>query len=151
MRRVFGVTATGILVTGALLGAAVAQEKKEIIHVDSAKTMHVDSAKATYKELAPGALAAVLWGDLDKGPYGAFTKFTPGANFPLHTHTNDIRIVVLKGAYLYKPENGEEKWVAAGQYIFLPGGDRHASGGDAKEGVLFYQESTGKFDLNFVK
>jgi hypothetical protein len=24
------------------------------------------------------------------------------------------------------------------------------SGGDAKEGALFYEESTGKFDLNFV-
>ncbi len=142
-RRVVGLTAVGILAIGALLGVAAAQGKKEVVHVDSAKT--------TYKELAPGASAAVLWGDLDKGPYGAFTKFAPGANFALHTHTNDARIVVLGGAYVYKPEGGVEKRIAAGQYIFIPGGDRHASGGDAKEGALFYQESTGKFDLNFVK
>ena len=142
-RRVSGITAIGILVIGALLTAAAAQEKSEAVHVDP--------AKAAFKELAPGASASVVWGDLDKGPYGAYTKFTPGANFPLHTHTSEIRIVVLKGAYLYKPENGVEQRVAAGQYILVPGGDRHSSAGDAKAGALFYQESTGKFDLNPVK
>ena len=60
-------------------------------------------------------------------------------------------IVVLKGAYVYKPEHGAEQRVSAGQYLFIPGGDRHVSGGDAKEGALFYQESTGKFDLNPVQ
>lgn len=127
----------------ALLAVATAQGTKQVVHMDS--------AKATYKEVAPGASAAVLWGDMDKGPYGAFTKFVPGANYALHMHTNDLRIVVHKGAYLYKPEKGEERRVAAGHYLFIPGGDRHVSGGDGKEGALFYQESTGKFDLNFVK
>ena len=142
-RRVPVLAAIGILVIGALLTVAAAQEKSEAVHVDA--------AKATYKDLAPGASASVLWGDMDKGPYGAYTKFTPGANFALHTHTSDIRIVVLKGAYLYKPENGVEQRVGAGHYIFIPGGNRHSSGGDVKAGALFYQESTGKFDLNFVK
>ena len=142
-RSLRGATMIGALGLGALLGTAAAQGQKNVVHVDS--------AKATYKELAPGASAVVLWGDMDKGPYGAFTRFVPGANHPLHTHTNDIHIVVLKGAYLYKPEKGAETRVAAGHYIFIPGGDRHVSGGDAKEGVVFYQESTGKFDLNFVK
>lgn len=132
-----------MLAVGVLLGMAAAEGQKGVVHVDS--------AKATYKDLAPGASATVLWGDMDKGPYGAFTKFEPGAAHALHTHTNDIRIVVLEGAYLYKPEKGEEKRVAAGQYLFIPGGDRHASGSDAKEGVVFYQESSGKFDLHFVK
>ena len=142
-RRVSGITAIGFLVIGALLTVAAAQEKSEAVHVDP--------AKATFKDLAPGASASVVWGDMEKGPYGAYTKFTPGSNFALHTHTSDIRIVVLKGAYMYKPENGKEMRVGAGQYIFVPGGSRHSSGGDPKAGALFYQESTGKFDLNFVK
>jgi len=57
---------------------------------------------------------------------------------------------VLKGAYIYKPEKGEEKRVGPGQYLFVPGGDRHVSSGDPKEGALFYEESPGKFDLNPV-
>jgi len=31
------------------------------------------------------------------------------------------------------------------------GGTKHWSGGDAKEGALFYQEGLGKFDINPVK
>jgi hypothetical protein len=49
------------------------------------------------------------------------------------------------------PEGGEEQRVAVGHYVFIPGGDRHASGGDAKEGALFYDESMGKFDINAVE
>ena len=115
------------------------------------EVLHVDSRTATYKELVPGVTTAVAWGDADTGPHGTFTKFTPGYTAALHTHTNDIRIVVLEGAYLYRPENGPEQRIAAGQFLFVPGGDRHSSGGDAKQGALFYNESTGKFDLNFVK
>ena len=135
--------ASGILAAVASLGVAIGQDQKSV--------MLVDSATATYKPLKTGASRATVWGDPEKGPHAAFTKFDAGANHALHTHTNDIRLVVLKGAYLYKPEKGSEKRVTAGQYLFIPGGDRHASGGDAKEGALFYQESDGKFDLNFIK
>ena len=114
------------------------------------KVVQVDSAKAAFRQLRPGVSKVMLWGDDTKGPYGAFTKFAPGLNNPLHTHTNDIRLVVLKGAYIYKPEKGEEKRVGPGQYLFVPGGDRHVSSGDPKEGALFYEESPEKFDLNPV-
>ena len=144
MRRALrGVSVIGVFVLGTLLGAAVAKSQTGVVNVDS--------AKATYKELAPGASASVLWGDMDKGPYGAFVKFVPGMSNALHTHTNGSRLVVLKGAYVYKPEKGLEKRVGAGEYIFIPGGDRHATGSDAKEGALFFMTSDGKFDLNFVK
>jgi len=144
MKRSLRGTTTLVLSICACLGAAAAAQAQ------TAAT-HVDPATAAFKELAPGASAALVWGDMDKGPYGAYTRFVPGANFALHTHSSDIRIVVLKGAYLYKPEKGPEIRVGAGQYLFVPGGDRHVSGGDAKEGALFYQTSTGKFDLNPVK
>jgi len=54
---------------------------------------------------------------------------------------------VLKGAYIYKPENGQERRVGPSQYLFVPGGDRHASSGDSKEGALFYEVSPEKLDL----
>jgi quercetin dioxygenase-like cupin family protein len=107
----------------------------------------VSAAQAKYKEVAPGASMAVISGDPEKGAHRVFTKLVPGANFPLHTHTSEIHIVVIQGAYLYKPEKGEEKRVGPGCYLDIPAGDRHASGGDPKEGALFYQESSGKFDL----
>ena len=33
------------------------------------------------------------------------------------------------------------------RFIRIPGGTKHWSGGDAKEGALFYEEGQGKFDL----
>jgi quercetin dioxygenase-like cupin family protein len=143
---------TSCLVLGGLLAAACSPATPATQATQAGKeVLHVDSRTAVYKELVPGVTTAVAWGDADTGPHGTFTKFTPGYTAALHTHTNDIRIVVLEGAYLYRPENGQEQRIAAGQFLFVPGGDRHSSGGDAKQGALFYNESTGKFDLNFVK
>jgi mannose-6-phosphate isomerase-like protein (cupin superfamily) len=107
--------------------------------------LFVSADEAKFKELAPGISQAILWGDHEKGPYGAFTKFVPGHDVGMHTHTNDIWIVGIKGAYLYKDEAGEKR-VGPGSFIRIPGGKKHWSGGDAKEGALFYEESTGKFD-----
>ena len=68
--------------------------------------LFVPADRATFKEVVPGVSKAVLWGDHDKGPYGAFTKFVPGHDVGMHTHTHDVWLVVLKGAYLYKDAAG---------------------------------------------
>lgn len=93
-----------------------------------------------------GVSMQVLVGDPDKGPHATFTKFAPGYDAGMHTHTNDVSLVVIKGAYLYKDEAGEKR-VGPGEFLFVPGGHKHWSGGDKTEGALFYQEGSGKFDL----
>jgi quercetin dioxygenase-like cupin family protein len=107
---------------------------------------YVSSEQATFTEIRPGVTMAALWGDRDKGRHGSFTKFTPGYDAGMHTHTNDVWLVVLKGAYLYKDDAGEKR-VGPGEFIRIPGGHKHWSGGDKTEGALFYQEGSGKFDL----
>jgi hypothetical protein len=104
------------------------------------------SERVTYKERIAGASAGPVWGDPDKGAHSAFTKFAAGFDAGLHSHTNDLSIVVLKGAYLYRDEAGEKR-VGSGEFLRIPGGHKHWSGGDTKEGALFYQHSTAKFDL----
>ena len=64
----------------------------------------------------------------------------------MHTHTNDVHVVVIKGAYLYKDSAGEKR-IGAGEFIRIPGGTKHWSGSDPNEGALFYEESSGKFDV----
>jgi hypothetical protein len=44
-----------------------------------------------------------------------------------------------------------EKRVGPGDFIRVPGGHKHWSSGDEKEGALFYEESSGKFDFVPVK
>ena len=134
-----------LLVVSALAVAAVsvvvaqAQKDKHVVYISS--------AKATYKSSQMGGVSMqVLRGDPDKGSHATFTKFDPGYDAGNHTHTNDVSIVVIKGAYLYKDDAGEKR-VGPGEFLLVPGGHKHWSGGDKAEGALFYQEGSGKFDL----
>ncbi len=110
------------------------------------KLIFTSADEAKFKEVIPGASMAVLWGNDETGPYGAITKFKPGFDAGMHMHTNDVRIVVIKGAYLYRDTTGEKR-VGPGDFLFVPGGTKHWAGGDAKEGALFFHEMDGKFDL----
>jgi quercetin dioxygenase-like cupin family protein len=93
-----------------------------------------------------GVSTAPIWGDASAGAHATFTKFAPGTDVGMHTHTNDVWIVGIKGAYIYKDDAGEKR-VGPGDFLKVPGGHKHWSGGDKKEGALFYEESSGKFDL----
>jgi len=129
---------TALTTVAALVGVAQAQKGKQVIYVSS--------AQGTYKASPTGGVSMqALWGDMEKGEHGTFTKFEPGFDAGMHTHTNDVSIVVVKGAYLYKDEAGEKR-VGAGEFLFVPGGHKHWSGGDKTEGALFYEEGSGKFD-----
>jgi len=110
------------------------------------KVLFVAADQAKYTSTNRGVSMAAIWGDADAGAHGTFTKFTPGYDAGMHTHTNDVSIVVIKGAYLYKDDAGEKR-VAAGDFLRVPGGHKHWSGGDKKEGALFYEEASGKFDF----
>lgn len=116
------------------------------------KVIFVAAGHADFKDMggAAGVSSAALWGDMAKGAHGTFTKFAPGYDAGMHTHTNDVWIVGVKGAYLYKDDAGEKR-VGPGTFLRVPGGHKHWSGGDAKEGAIFYEESSGMFDTTPVK
>ncbi len=43
-----------------------------------------------------GTFTAAIWGDANQGAHGTFTKFVPGYDAGMHTHTNDVWIVGIK-------------------------------------------------------
>jgi quercetin dioxygenase-like cupin family protein len=125
------------------LGAAYGQKAA------SKKVVYVSADKADFKEMpggSGGVSRATVWGDPEKGAHGTLSKFKSGYEAGEHTHTNDITIVVIKGAYLYKDADGEKR-VGPGDFLKVPGGHKHSSGGDKSEGALFYESSSAKFDL----
>ena len=133
-----------LVVVAVSVGVTQAQKESST----SKKGVHYVAAdKATFKQspVAAGVSMATLWGDPDKGAHGTFTKFAPGYDAGMHTHTNDVWVVVIKGAYLYKDDQGEKR-VGPGDFLRVPGGHKHWSGGDKTEGALFYEEGSGKFD-----
>lgn len=91
--------------------------------------------------------SASLFGDSNADePNGEFISFPP--NFDAggwHVHTNTMNIVGIKGAYLYRDENGEKR-IGAGDFLRIPGGHRHWSGTDPKDGAVFYAHMDARMD-----
>ena len=139
---VLGVVA--LVAAAASVGVTHAQKASS---ASNKAAIYVAAQQATFKEMpaVAGVSMATLWGDPDKGAHGTYTKFSPGYDAGMHTHTSDIWIVGIKGAYLYKDDAGEKR-VGPGDFLRVPGGHKHWSGGDKTEGALFYQEGSGKFD-----
>jgi hypothetical protein len=101
------------------------------------KVIFASADQAKFSARTASVSMAAIWGDANTGAHGTFTKFAPGTDSGMH-------------AYLYKDDAGEKR-VGPGEFLRVPGGHKHWSGGDAKEGALFYEESSGKFDLIPVK
>ena len=113
--------------------------------------MHVSSKKGTWGDgPAPGVKMIHVHGDMTKEAHSTFTKFAPGTDNGWHTHTHDVTLVVLDGAYLYKGEDGKLIRVGPGEDLIVPGGTKHWSGGDARKGVLMYEHSPASFDFKKI-
>jgi quercetin dioxygenase-like cupin family protein len=94
-----------------------------------------------------GVMSATLWGDLNKGAYGALYKFPAGAKFPLHYHTYGMKVVIISGTWLYTPEGGTESRLGPGSYLSYGAKDRHMSGAAEGSECEFFIEQSGKFDM----
>jgi len=100
---------------------------------------------------APGVKVADLWGDHRSGAFGALFKLPAGFAVPLHTHSYDMKVVIISGTYIQTPEGKPAFRLSAGSYLMQPGGDyRHATSCDAASECLFFVESKGAFDLKLV-
>ena len=131
---------------GAALMMAWSLERVQGQQAQASKVVFASPDQAKFTEVGKGSSMAPIWGDANMEAHATFTKFEPGFDAGMHTHTNDVWLVVIKGAYLYKDDAGEKR-VGPGDFIRVPGGHKHWSGGDKKEGALFYEEGSGKFDL----
>jgi quercetin dioxygenase-like cupin family protein len=100
---------------------------------------------------APGVKIVDLWGDHTKGAFGAFFTLPAGFAAPLHTHTYDIKVVIVSGTYVQAPEGRPEFRIGPGSYFLQPGGNyRHTTSCDPASDCVFYAESKGRFDLKVV-
>ena len=110
----------------------------------------IPAGQMQFKDAAPGVLKAVLWGDPGKGAYATITKFALGTKNALHTHSHDIKVVVISGIFVYDSGSGEKR-LGAGSYLFEPAGVKHTSGAGLDTDCLFFEESDGAFDLKPAK
>jgi len=101
---------------------------------------------------APGVKVADLWGNHASGAFGAFFKLPAGFAAPLHTHTHDMKVVIVSGTYIQVPDGKPEFRLGAGSYFMQPGGTyRHTTSCGADADCVFFVESRGAFDLKPVE
>jgi hypothetical protein len=101
---------------------------------------------------APGVKVADLWGDHAKGAFGAFLSLPAGFVAPLHTHTHDMKVVMVSGTYIQAPEGKPEVRLGPGSYMMQPGGNyRHTTSCDKASACVFFVESGAAFDLKPVQ
>ena len=114
--------------------------------------MPTDDMKWTDLARAPSVKVADLWGNHAKGAFGALFKLPAGFAAPLHTHTYDMKVVILSGTYIQAPEGKPEFRLGPGSYLLQPGGNyRHTTSCDPSSECVFFVESKGKFDLKPVQ
>jgi quercetin dioxygenase-like cupin family protein len=143
LRHVLAFAVSFVLATAVL---AQASGKAVIMTPGDLKWAALDPAGA------PGVMSADVWGDHTKGAYGGFTKFPAGFVTPLHTHTNDLTIVILSGTFIHTPEGKPEVRLGPGSYFMQPGGNyRHTTSCDKASECLFFIQSKGMFDLKPVE
>ena len=88
-----------------------------------------------------------LWGDHTKGAFGALIKFPAGFSAPLHTHTADMRLVVISGTFIHTPQGKPPVNLMAGSYLNQPGGYIHETACGKTSECVFFTEGNGPFDL----
>ena len=97
---------------------------------------------------APGVKMADLWGDHRTGSFGAIFRLPAGFSAPLHTHSHDMKLVIVSGTYIQGPEGKPEFRLGPGSYLMQPGGAyRHTTSCDQASECVFFVESNGAFDL----
>jgi anti-sigma factor ChrR (cupin superfamily) len=95
-----------------------------------ASSRYVDVAALPWKPTPfPGVEIKVLMEDPDSGLQTTLVRMAPGAELPMHEHTDLEQTWVLEGRLV--DHEGE---VAAGNYVWRPKGSRHTA--RAPEGCL---------------
>ena len=97
-----------------------------------------------------GTQFAVLSGDPKTGEYTQMRKVPAGTDNPLHTHSSEIKNVIISGVLYIGPDSASARDFGPGSVIVIPANWVHVSGCRAGSDCVFYQEGKGKFDYKPV-
>ncbi len=100
-----------------------------------------------------GVQMATLWGDPMVGPFGALLKVPARFESPMHRHSNDERVVVVRGASIHWTESESRataRRVTAGDFLIMPSGVNHVSAATDDGECLEFITMDGKFDFTLA-
>ena len=113
----------------------------------------INSADLKWSEMkdSGGIMMAPLTGDASKGAFTAMVKFPAGMMQPQHTHTANIKVVVISGTLMGGPDTASAKEYGPGSFRDVPSGWKHVTGCKAGAECLVFVEGSGKMDQKPVE
>jgi hypothetical protein len=116
---------------------------------ESTAPVMVSFADLKWVELAErqGMQFATLSGDPKTGPYTQIRKVPAGTDNPLHSHSSEIKDVIISGTWYTGPNAAAAKDFGPGSVIVMPAGWVHVSGCRSGSECVLYQDGKGKFDF----
>lgn len=94
-----------------------------------------------------GMQFAVLSGDPKMGAYTQMRKVPAGTDNPLHTHSSELKNVIISGIWYTGKDSASAGDFGPGSVIVMPANWIHVSGCRAGSDCVFYQEGKGRFDF----
>jgi hypothetical protein len=115
----------------------------------SATPMMVSFTDLKWTELPErkGMQFAVLSGDPKTGEYMQVRKVPAGTDNPLHSHSSELKNVIISGVWYTGPDAASAKDFGPGSIVMMPANWVHVSGCRSGSDCVFYQEGKGKFDF----
>jgi quercetin dioxygenase-like cupin family protein len=146
MNKLFVMLAAVILSTAALADemASSADAAKE-----GDTPMMVSFTDLTWTELPErkGMQFAVVSGDPKTGEYTQMRKVPAGTANPLHTHSSELKNVIISGVWYTGVDEVSARDFGPGSIVKMPANWVHVSGCRTGSDCVFYQEGKGKFDF----
>ena len=136
-----------VSLTAAMGGGEV--DKKAATSEPNATPMMVSFTELKWTELPErkGMQFAVLSGNPKSGEYTQIRKVAAGTDNPLHSHSSEIKNVIISGVWYTGLDAASAKDFGPGSIVIMPAGWVHVSGCRAGVDCVFYQEGKGKFDF----
>lgn len=92
-----------------------------------------------------------LWGQAAKGAHGSLTKFPAGFSEPLHTHSRQLRVVVVAGTMAFAIDGAETKDLGPGSFVTIPAGVKHFAMCKPASVCEVFVEQKGAMDVKLVE
>jgi len=124
----------------------VAHEEKPTQAATAPLMVQFAELKWTALPERPGMLV-VLSGDPKMGEYTQLRKVPAGTDNPLHSHSSELKNVIIQGVWYTGTDAASAKDFGPGSVILMPGNWVHVSGCRAGSDCVFYQQGKGKFDF----
>src|SRR5215470_1813872 len=136
--------AVGVVCLWTTLLAQDASQKQE-----SATPFMVSFTDLRWVELPErkGMQFAILSGDPKTGPYTQMRKVRAGTDNGLHSHSSEIKNVIISGVWYTGSDAASARDFGPGSVIVMPADWVHVSRCRAGSDCVFYQEGNGKFDF----